>query len=118
MIYTYMKTILAAIFLATVTSISNAEPHPRQVRFMCGSLEELEMTVEKYGEKMVIATQSPDERTVNMLYVNFETQTSSWIIHDLATNDYCMIGVGKAIHIPDDSPIKQGIGIGTRTIYK
>ena len=112
-----MKTLLAAILLATTALAANAEPRSRQVKFMCGSLADVEMTMEKYGEKMVIATQAPNELTVNLLYVNFETQTSSWFIHDLQTDEYCMIGVGKAIHIPDDSPIKQGTGIGTRVKY-
>ncbi len=113
-----MKNILAAILLATTALAANAEPRTRQVKFMCASFEELEMTVEKYGEKMVIATQAPNELTVNILYVNLETQTSSWILHDLRTDEYCMVGVGKAIHIPDDSPIKQDSTTGTRIIYK
>jgi hypothetical protein len=113
-----MKNLLAAILLATAALAAYAEPRSRQVKFVCASFEELEMTMEKYGEKMVIATQSPNELTVNMLYVNLETQTSSWILHDLQTDEYCMVGVGKAIYIPDESPIKQGTGIGTRIIYK
>ncbi len=113
-----MKPLLAAILLATLGTAVQAEPHSRQVRFMCGSQEDMEVTMEKYQEKMVIATQSPNERTVNLLYVNFETQTSSWFIHDLETDEYCMIGVGKAVHIPDDSELNKGIGIGTKIIYK
>ncbi len=113
-----MKTLLAAILLATTALAANADPRSRQVKFMCGSLEDLQVTMERYGEKMVLATQAPNEQTVNLLYVNFETQTSSWFIHDLQTDEYCMVGVGKAIYIPDDSPIKQGTGIGTRIIYK
>ena len=109
-----MKTLLAAILLATTALAANSEPRSRQVRFTCGSLEELEMTMEKYGEKMIIATQAPNELTVNMLYVNFETQTSSWVLHDLRTDDYCMVGVGKATYMPDDSPLKD-VPIGQRT---
>ncbi len=113
-----MKTLLAAILLATTALAAYAEPHPRQVRFMCARQEDLEVTLEKYGEHMVIATRSPNGKTVNMLYANFETQTSSWIIHDLQTDEYCMIGVGDAIHIPESSELKQGTGLGTRIIYK
>ena len=109
-----MKILLAAILLATTALAANSEPRSRQVRFTCGSLAELEMTMEKYGEKMIIATQAPDELTVNMLYVNFETQTSSWVLHDLRTDDYCMVGVGKATYMPDDSPLKD-VPIGQRT---
>jgi hypothetical protein len=85
---------------------------------MCGSFEDVEITMQKYNEKMVLATQAPDERTVNILYVNFETQTSSWFIHDLETDEYCMAGVGKAIYIPEDSTLPQGTGIGTKINYK
>jgi hypothetical protein len=108
-----MKTLIAAILLATTALAANSEPRSRQVRFTCGSLEELEMTMEKYGEKMVIATQAPNELTVNILYVNFETQTSSWILHDLRTDEYCMIGAGKTNYIPDGSPLKD-VPIGQR----
>lgn len=107
-----MKNFLLAALLSVVSVNVFAEPHPRQIRFMCASLEDLEMTIEKYNEKLVIATKAPNGRSVNMLYANFETQTSSWVIHDLQTDDYCMIGVGDAIHLPDDSPI------GTRINYK
>jgi hypothetical protein len=113
-----MKTLLAAILLATTAVAATAEPRSKQVKFVCASFEDLEATIERYGEKMVIATQAPNELTVNILYVNLETQTSSWILHDLRTDEYCMVGVGKAIHIPDDSPLKQDSVKGTRIIYK
>jgi hypothetical protein len=113
-----MKTLIAAILLATTALAAIAEPRTRQVRFVCASFEELEITMEKYGEKMVIATQSPNERTVNILYANFETQTTSWILHELETDEYCMVGIGKAIHIPEGSPIKEETELGTKIIYK
>ncbi len=113
-----MKNLLAAILLATTALAANAEPRSRQVKFMCASFEDLEATIAQYGEKMVMATQAPNEITVNILYVNLETQTSSWVLHDLRTDEYCMVGVGKAIYIPDDSPLKQDSVKGTRIIYK
>jgi hypothetical protein len=113
-----MRTLLAAILLAITAIAAYAEPRPRQIRFMCASFGDLEVTIEKYEEKLVMATKSPNGRTVNMLYANFNTQTSSWIIHDLDTDEYCMLGVGDKIYIPEDSPIKQGTAIGTRVIYK
>ena len=118
MIYTSMKTILAAILLATIASVATAEPRSRQIRFMCGSYEDVEITMEKYGEKLIMATQSPNEQTVNLVYANFETQTTSWFIHDLQTDEYCMMGVGDKIYIPDASPLKQGTGLGTKINYK
>lgn len=112
-----MKKLFAAILLTTITSIGTAEPRPRQIQLMCGSFEDVEVTMERYGEKMVLATQAPNEQTVNILYVNFETQTSSWFVHDLRTDEYCMSGVGKAVYIPDDSILKKGTGVGIRVKY-
>ncbi len=114
----YMKTILAAILLATIASAANAEPRSRKLQSMCGSFEDVEATMEKYGEKLIMATQSPNEKTVNLVYANFETETTSWFIHDLNTDEYCMVGVGKRIYIPDDSVLNKGIGLGTKTLYK
>jgi len=113
-----MSKILAAILLATVAAAATAEPRTRQIKFMCGSFEDVEATMQKYNEKLVLVTQAPNEETVNLLYVNFETQTSSWFIEDLKTNEFCMVGVGKAIYIPDDSPLQKGTGIGTKINYK
>ena len=113
-----MNRLLAAILLAIITTSVTAEPRSRQIRFMCGNLNDVEVTMEKYGEKMILATQAPNEETVNLLYANFETQTSSWFIHDLRTDEYCMVGVGKAIYIPDESPLQKGTGIGTKINYK
>jgi hypothetical protein len=113
-----MKNLLAAILLATTALAATAEPRSRQIRFMCGSFEDVEITMEKYGEKLVMATQSPNQQTVNLVYANFETQTTSWFIHDLQTDEYCMLGVGDKIYIPDDSALNKGTGTGIRTLYK
>lgn len=113
-----MKTILAAILLATTAMAVSAEPNSRRLQVMCGSFEDVELTMEKYGEKLIMATQAPNEQTVNLVYANFETETTSWFIHDLNTDEYCMVGVGKRIYIPDSSPLKQGTGLGVKTIFK
>lgn len=113
-----MNKFLAAILLAIVASAATAEPRPRQIQMMCGSFEDVEVTMERYGEKLIMATQAPNERTVNLVYANFETETTSWFIHDLQTDEYCMVGVGKRIYIPDDSVLKQGTGVGLRAAYK
>lgn len=112
-----MDKILAAILLATVASAATAEPRPRKIQMMCGSFEDVEVTMERYGEKLIMATQSPNEQTVNLVYANFETETTSWFVHDLQIDEYCMVGVGKRIYIPDDSVLKKGIGIGLKTAY-
>jgi hypothetical protein len=111
-----MKTFLAAILLTTTALVATAEPRSRQLQVMCGSFEDVQLTMEKYGEKLIMATQAPNEQTVNLVYANFETETTSWFVHDLNTDEYCMVGVGKRIYIPDSSPLKQGIG--TRIQYK
>jgi hypothetical protein len=113
-----MNKILAAILLATTASAATADPRPRQIRMMCGSFEDAEVTTQRYGEKLIMATQSPNEQVVNLVYANFETETTSWFIHDLQTDEYCMMGVGKRIYIPDNSVLKKGIGVGLRTAYK
>lgn len=113
-----MNKLLAAILLATTALAATAEPRPRKIQMMCGSYEDVEVTMERYGEKLIMATQAPNEQTVNLVYANFETETTSWFIHDLNTDEYCMVGVGKRIYIPDESELKKGMGIGTRIIYK
>lgn len=112
-----MKTLLAAILLATTALAANADPRPRKIQTMCGSLEEVNMTMEQFGEKLVMASIAPNQETVNLLFVNFETQTSSWFIQDLESNEYCMIGVGNSIMIPKDSPLNTGTGIGKKINY-
>ncbi len=113
-----MNKILAAILLATTASAATADPRPRQIRMMCGSFEDAEITTQRYGEKLIMATQSPNEQVVNFVYANFETETTSWFIHDLQTDEYCMMGVGKRIYIPDDSPLNSKTGVGIRINYK
>jgi hypothetical protein len=113
-----MDKLLAAILLATTALAATADPRPRQIRMMCGSFEDAEITTQRYGEKLIMATQSPNEQVVNLVYANFETETTSWFIHDLQTDEYCMVGVGKRIYIPDDSPLNNKTGVGIRIIYK
>lgn len=112
-----MKKLLAAILLATLALAANAEPRSRKIQMMCGSFQDAEITTQRYGEQLIMATQSPNELTVNLVYVNFETQTTSWFIHDLQTDEYCMMGVGDKIYIPDNSPLKN-TSTGIRIIYK
>lgn len=113
-----MKTILVAVLLSTAATLTVAEPRSRQLQVTCSSFEDVEVTMKKYGEKLIMATQSPNEQTVNLIYANFETETTSWFVHDLTTDEYCMVGIGKRIYIPNESVLKRGIGIGTRIIYK
>ena len=113
-----MNKLLAAILLASIASAAISQTRSRQIQMMCGSFEDVEATMEKYGEKLIMATQALNEQTVNLVYANFETETTSWFVHDLQTDEYCMVGVGKKIYIPDDSVLKKGTGIGTKIKYK
>jgi hypothetical protein len=113
-----MNKFLAAILLATLALAATAQPRSRQIQLMCGSFEDVEKTMNQYGEKMIMATQAPNEQTVNLVYANFETETTSWFVHDLQTDEYCIVGVGKRIYIPDDSVLKKGTGVGLRTANK
>lgn len=110
-----MKKLSAAILLATMVLTVSAEPRSRRIQMMCGSFEDAEITTQRYGEKLIMATQSPNELTVNLVYVNFETETTSWFVHDLQTDEYCMMGVGDKIYIPDGSPLKS-MPTGLKTV--
>jgi len=58
-----------------------------------------------------------NDDTIYVRTLNFETETSSWFVHDLTTDEYCMMGVGKKVYIPDGSPLNQGTGLGVKTLY-
>ncbi len=113
-----MKNLLAAILLATTVMAANAEVRERKLQVMCGSFEDVQITMEKYGEKLLLASIAPDKKTINLLFVNLETQTSSWFIQDLENNEYCMSGIGDNIMIPKESPLNSVTGVGTKIIYK
>ena len=113
-----MKTKILTSLLLLTSALVAAEPHSRRLQVMCGSLEDVEITMEKYGETLVLASLAPNKQSMNLLYVNFETQTSSWFIRDFDSDEYCMAGVGDNLHIPKDSPLNLGTGIGAKVIYK
>lgn len=110
-----MKTIMAAILLATTvtaTAVTN-----RDMKVVCGSQDEMAATLEVYQEIPYILGVSKESGVVLSLWVNMTTGTSSWVTKLVATNEYCMIGVGSQIVIPDGSPL-QDLPVGTRTIFK
>lgn len=113
-----MKTLLAAILLATVSTTASAQLNSRQIRFMCGNFEQVTAVMKEYNEKLILAAPSPNKQLINLLFANFETQTTSWFIQDLETNEYCMMGVGDQIYIPKDSPLNQKTGTGKKINYK
>lgn len=113
-----MRTIAAAILLATCVT-AQAELHEKNIKVMCGSAEELNLTVEKYAESAILyaAAKADPQQITYGVYVNFKSGTSSWIAHLGPTDEYCMIGMGDQIHIPKSSPLIDA-PIGTKTNYK
>lgn len=113
-----MNKLLAAILLATTALVAHAESRVRRIEVMCGSIEDVQKTMEKYNEKLVMMSLAPNQQTVNLVFANFETQTTSWFVQDLESNEYCMIGIGNGIIIPKESPLSKSIGIGTKINLK
>lgn len=110
-----MKTILAAILLATTVTAQAVTN--KDMKVVCGSQEEMAATLEVYQEVPYILGVNKESGVVLSLWVNMKTGTSSWVSKLVATNEYCMIGVGSQIVIPEGSPL-QDVPVGTRTIFK
>jgi hypothetical protein len=112
----FMKTLLATTLLVVCVT-AQATPRERNLQVMCGSKQEWTMTAEKYGEELVMAAPAPNKETIISLWANFITGTSSWVTHVVATDEWCMMGIGDELLIPKDSPLNDK-PIGTRTIFK
>ena len=110
-----MKTFMAAILLATtVTAQAVTE---RNMKVVCGSQEEMAATLEVYQEIPYIVGVNKESGVILSLWVNMKTGTSSWVTKLMATNEYCMIGVGAEVIIPKESPLQE-VPVGTRIIFK
>jgi hypothetical protein len=107
------KLAMAAILLALV---SQGYARDKTIQVACGTKEEWVMTANKYGEELVIAAPAPNRETIVSLWVNFATGSSSWVTHVVATDEWCMTGIGEKLLIPKDSPLNNLTG--TRVIYK
>ena len=110
-----MKTFVAAILLATV--VNSQAVTNRDMKVVCGTQEEMAATLEVYQELPYILGINKESGVVLSLWVNMKTGTTSWITKLVATNEYCMIGVGTEVVIPKDSPL-QDVPVGTRIIFK
>ena len=110
-----MKKLVAAILLANV--ITAQAVTNRDMKVVCGSQEEMAATLEVYQEIPYILGVSKESGVVISLWVNMKTGTTSWVSKLVATNEYCMIGVGTEIVIPEGSPLQE-VPVGTRVIYK
>ncbi len=110
-----MKTFVAAILLATVTT-SQAVTN-RDLKVVCGTQEEMATTLEVYQEIPYLVGVNKEAGMMLSLWVNMKTGTSSWVTKIMATNEFCMIGVGTEVIIPKDSPLQE-VPVGTRIIFK
>ena len=110
-----MKKIAAAILLAT--TVTSQAVTNKDMKVVCGTQDEMAATLEAYQEVPYILGVSKESGVVLSLWVNMKTGTSSWVSKIVATNEYCMIGVGSEVVIPEDSPLQE-IPVGTRIIFK
>ena len=95
-----MKTLLILLLLAVSTSVS-ATVTTREMKIMCGSDAELQLTLKNYKEMPVIFSYNTDANYIYSLFVNFETETSTWVVKLSEENTYCVLGVGNKIDIPN-----------------
>jgi spore coat protein U-like protein len=105
-----MKTLLAATLLA-IAATATAEPHERTFKVMCGNAAEIRVTLDKYQEQTVLLAETlgagnPAEEIVYSLWANHSTGTSSWLAQ-IGDDEYCMIGMGNNIVLPENSPLKE-----------
>ena len=110
-----MKTFVAAILLATVVNAPAVTN--KDMKVVCGTQEEMAATLEVYQEIPYILGVNKESGMVISLWVNMKTGTTSWVTKLVATNEYCMMGVGTQVVIPEDSPL-QDVPVGTRVIFK
>ncbi len=111
-----MNKLLASILLATSVT-AYAEKELRSLSVVCGSQEEMASTLEAYQEVPYIVGVNKESGLLLSLWVNMKTGTSSWVSKIVATNEYCMMGIGTEVIIPKDSPLQE-IPVGTRIIFK
>ncbi len=111
-----MKALLAATLLATCVT-TQAEVHQKTMKIMCGSQEDFLITAEKYGELPIIVSADKENHTINSLWGNVEKGTTSWMVQLVDTDEWCMLGIGTQIVIPEDSPIRN-TPTGEKVIYK
>ena len=110
-----MKTFVAAILLATVVNAPAVTN--RDMKVVCGTQEEMAATLEVYQEVPYLVGVNKESGVLHSLWVNMKTGTSSWVTKIMATNEFCMMGVGTEVIIPKDSPLQE-VPVGTRVIFK
>jgi len=94
-----MKNLLLLLLLL-VSVKANAEVTSRNMKIACGSDAELQLTLKNYKEMPVIFSYNTDANYIYSLFVNFETETSTWVVKLAEENTYCVLGVGNKLDIP------------------
>jgi hypothetical protein len=94
-----MKNLLLLLLLA-VSAKAQAAVTTREVKVMCGTDAELRLTLKNYKEMPVLFAYNTDANYIYSLFVNFETETSTWVIKLAEENTYCVLGVGDKLDIP------------------
>ena len=95
-----MKTLLLSLLLL-VSVHATAAVTTRDMKIMCGSDAELQLTLKNYKEMPVIFSYNTNANYIYSLFVNFETETSTWVVKLAEENTYCVLGVGDKIDIPN-----------------
>ena len=111
-----MKTILAAILLATSLA-AHADLSEKSIKLVCGNQADIEKTVDAYKETAVMIGLNKEAGIANWLFVNMEKGTSSWIAQLIASDEWCMLGVGTQVVVPEGSPLVD-TPVGTRIKFK
>lgn len=79
----------------------NAAVTTREMKVMCGTDAELQLTLKNYKEMPVIFSYNTNANYIYSLFVNFETETSTWVVKLSEENTYCVLGVGDKIDVPN-----------------
>ena len=93
--------ILFLLLLLLVSVKANAEITSRNMKIACGTDAELQLTLKNYKEMPVIFSYNTNANYIYSLFVNFETETSTWVVKLAEENTYCVLGVGDKIDIPN-----------------
>ena len=94
-----MKNLLLLLLLVVSVS-AKAEVTSRTMKIACGTDAELQITLKNYKEMPVIFSYNTNANYIYSLFVNFETETSTWVVKLADENTYCVLGVGDKIDIP------------------
>ena len=95
-----MKNLLLLLLLA-FSITANAAVTTREMKVMCGTDAELQLTLKNYKEMPVIFSYNTNANYIYSLFVNFETETSTWVVKLSEENTYCVLGVGDKIDVPN-----------------